>query len=102
MRVESVDNINFYGARARKLIEKVNNTRKLSDLKISFDELKGMYNEIGYDVFYKRGSHAVVHLTDEVNLPIVIPHKTKDMHPLDLKRFKYVIAGEFQKALDCH
>ena len=98
MRVESIDRINFYGARARKLIEKVKNAQRLGDLKISFEELKGMYNEIGYDVFYKRGSHAVIHLENGVNIPLVIPHKTKNVHPLDLKRFKYVLAGEFEKA----
>ena len=101
MRVDSVDSTNFYGARARKLIEKVNNTRKLSDLKISFEELKGMYNEIGYDVFFKRGSHAVIHLDNGVNIPLVIPHKTKNVHSLDLKRFRYVLAGEFDNAIDC-
>jgi len=91
----------FCGARSRKLIEKVQRTEKMDKLKVSFDELERMYNEIGYDVLYKRGSHAIVHVTDTINIPIVIPHKTKDVHPFDLVRFKYVLNGEFEKASQC-
>ena len=60
-----------------------------------------MYREIGYDVFYKRGSHAVVHLTDEIHIPIVIPHKKKNVSIFDLKRFKYILSGDIQCALNC-
>jgi predicted RNA binding protein YcfA (HicA-like mRNA interferase family) len=91
----------FESAKARKLIKKVNEAEKLDKLNITFNELESMYNELGYDVFYKRGSHAVVHLTEGVNLPVIIPHKRKNVHPFDLKRFKYVCAGDIEKALKC-
>ena len=95
------NNITFEGARSRKLIEKVRSAEKIGKLKITFEELEGMYNEIGYDVFYKGGSHAVVPITEDVNLPIVIPHKKNNVHVHDLKRFRYILAGEIDKALKC-
>ena len=106
MRVElsnisNLNNMAFSGARARKLIEKIKNMKKLEKADVSFDELKSMYNEIGYDVVYKRGSHAVVPITEDFNIPVVIPHKRKNVHPFDLKRFKYILTGEFDKAKDC-
>lgn len=91
----------FQGARARKLIEKINKTDKMDKLNISFEELKSMYKEIGYDVVYKRGSHAIVTVNDNINIPVVIPHKRKNVHPFDLKRFKYILKGEFEKAKKC-
>ena len=107
MRIELYQGYNhhsqvaFYGARARKLIPRINDMDKFDKVDISFDELKSMYNELGYDVVYKRGSHAVVSITDEINIPVVIPHKRKNVHPFDLKRFKYVMLEEFDKAKDC-
>ena len=96
----SNNHITFESAKARKLIETVKNAQKIDKLKINFEELEIMYKEIGYDIFYKRGSHAVIHLTDEINLPVVIPHKTKYVHPKDIKRFKYILTGEIQKAIN--
>lgn len=105
MRVEfyntEINNLSFCGARARKLIEKVNQAEKMDKLKISFDELKSMYQEIGYDVVYKRGSHAIVPINENLNIPVVIPHKQKNVHPFDLKRFKYIFLGDFDKAKNC-
>lgn len=98
---KETQSVNFESAKGRKLVEKVRNTKILDKLHISFDELELMYKELGYDVFYKRGSHAIVHLTENTNLPLVIPHKNKNVHPKDLKRFKYVLAGEINKALNC-
>ena len=97
----SANNTAFTSKRAQKLMEKVKNTEKLDKLHISFDELKSMYQEIGYDVVYKRGSHAIVPVTPDCNIPVIIPHKTKNMHPFDIKRFKLVLAGEFDKAKWC-
>ena len=91
----------FSGARARKLIKKVNDSEKMDKLKISFEELEAMYQEIGYDVIYKRGSHAVVPINENLNIPAVIPHRTKTVQPLDLRRFKYVLLGDFEKAKNC-
>ena len=94
-------NVNFSGARARKLIEKIKGVKKVDKLSISFDELKSMYNEIGYDIIYKRGSHAIVPINEKLNIPVVIPHKRKNVHPFDLKRFKYILTGQFDKAKEC-
>lgn len=93
-----INNTNFSGARARKLIEKIKNADKLDKLDISFNELKSMYEEIGYDVFYNRGSHAVVPVSEDFNIPLVIPHSTKNVTTIDLWRFKYVLNGEPEKA----
>jgi len=105
MRVEfnclGYNNQSFYGAKARKLINRINGLDKFDKVDISFDELKSMYKEIGYDVIYKRGSHAIVPVTNDINIPVVIPHKRKNVHPFDLKRFKYVLNGEFEKAKEC-
>ena len=95
------NNVIFTGAKAKKLISKLKNADKVDKLDISFDELKSMYREIGYDVVYKRGSHAIVPITEDLNISVVIPHKRKNMHPYDLKRFKYVLMGEFDKAKNC-
>ena len=96
----SNNQINFESAKARKLIDTVKNTQKVDKLKITFEELEIMYKEIGYDIFYKRGSHAVIHINDKINLPIVIPHKKNIINANDIKRFKYILTGEIQKALD--
>lgn len=106
MRVEFnnlayTNNVAFSSAKARKLIEKITCTERMDKLDISFDELKSMYQEIGYDVVYKRGSHAVVPITKDLNVPVIIPHKRKNVHPFDLKRFKYILKGEFEKAKKC-
>lgn len=105
MRVEfnyllPAGNIAFSSKKAQKLIEKVKDTERIDKLQISFDELKSMYKEIGYDVLYKRGSHATVTISKDLNIPVVIPHKRKNVHPFDLKRFKYILLGEIDKAKD--
>lgn len=92
------NNFTFASVKARKLIEKIKKTDNVEKLDISFDELKSMYQEIGYDIFYKRGSHAIVQISEEINIPVVIPHKRKNVHPFDLKRFKYILSGELEKA----
>ena len=60
------------------------------------------YNELGYDVLCKRGSHAVVPVTEKFNLPLVIPHGTKYVNPQDLKRLQFVINGQIDRALAVH
>ena len=97
----SANNIAFTSKRAQKLINKVKSAEKIEKVHISFDELKLMYKEIGYEVVYKRGSHAVVPVTEDFNIPVVIPHKRKTVLPFDLKRFLYVMSGEFDKAKNC-
>ena len=95
------NNVSFTSKRAQKLIEKIKGLEKMDKLQISFDELKSMYKEIGYDVLFKRGSHAIVPVSEDVNIPVVIPHKRKNVHPFDLKRFKYILLGQFDKAKEC-
>ena len=96
----SNNHITFESAKARKLIETVKNAQKIDKLKITFEELEIMYKEIGYDIFYKRGSHAVIHINDKINLPVVIPHKKNIINNKDIKRFKYILEGDIQKAID--
>jgi hypothetical protein len=91
--------LSFEGARSKKLIAKIKNATQLKKIAITFDELVNAYKEIGYDVFFKRGSHAVVPITDNCNIPLVIPHDDKYVSPYDLKRFRHVLNGEFEKAI---
>ena len=88
----------FEGAKSRKLIEKIKSAKQLKKLAITFDELVNAYKEIGYDVFFKRGSHAVVPITSEYNIPLVIPHGDKYVSPFDLKRFRFVLDGNYEMA----
>lgn len=92
------NNPSFYGAKSRKLIEKLMSMPKVDKCQITFDELEKMYNEIGYDVMMKRGSHAVIPVTDSINIPLVIPHGYKYVHKNDLKRFLLVKEGKFAEA----
>lgn len=89
----------FGSAKARKLIEKLTTSKQLKKEKITFDNLESTYNEIGYDVFRKRGSHAVIKLSNGINLPVIIPHGKKYVHPLDLKRFLLVSQNKIDDAL---
>ena len=88
----------FKGVKTRKLISKVENTKILNKLEITFDELERMYNEIGYDFIRKRGSHVTVHLTDNITIAVVIPHGKKYVHINDIKRFLLVKEGKFKEA----
>ena len=88
----------FSGAKSRKLIQKLMSMLKVDKCQVTFDELEKMYNEIGYDVMLKRGSHAVIPVTDSINIPLVIPHKDKYVHKNDLKRFLLVKEGKFSEA----
>ena len=101
---QSPSNPAFGSAKARKLIEKVlqadsNNFRGIN---ATFDDMVAAYNELGYDVILKRGSHAVIPITDHANLPLVIPHGSKYVHPLDLRRLRCVLRGDVEKALNVH
>lgn len=88
----------FEGAQSRKLIAKIESAKQLKKLSVTFDQLVNAYKEIGFDVFFKRGSHAVVPVSDEYNIPLVIPHGNKYVSPYDLKRFRYVLNGDYEKA----
>ena len=88
----------FESAKARKLITKIAQSKQLSKEKITFEELESMYNELGYNVLRKRGSHAVITTPNGYNIPLVMPHGHKHVSPLDLKRFILVQQNKFEEA----
>lgn len=92
----------FCGVKYQKLIDKVEHAEKLKKLNITFEQLERMYNEIGYDVIHKPGSHAIVNLTENINIHVPIPHKQKYVHFNDLKRFLLVKEGKFEEATRVH
>lgn len=88
----------FTSVKAQKLIAKLESAERLNRVEITFDELVRMYDEIGYYVYKKRGSHATVAVGDNVTLAIPIPHKNKYVNSNDLKRFLLVKQGKFKEA----
>jgi hypothetical protein len=97
---QNVTNYNptFSGAKSRKLIAKIESATLLKKVEITFDELERMYNEIGYDVLKKPGSHAIVCISETIHIPVIIPHNNKYVHINDLKRFLLVKEGKFVEA----
>ena len=93
---------NFKSVKARKLIEKIQSAKHLKHINATFEDMVAIYEELGFDVILKRGSHATVPLTENKNLPLVIPHGSKYVHPLDLKRLQFVLKGEIERALNTH
>jgi predicted RNA binding protein YcfA (HicA-like mRNA interferase family) len=105
MRIISINNSTitnsfptFLSSKSKKLIEKLEKAEQLNKVKITFDELERMYEEIGYYVIKKRGSHAIVNVTENLNIPVIIPHGRKHVHPNDLKRFLLVKEKKFKEA----
>ena len=96
---QPVTQFSFQGAKSRKFLDKLLKTDNLKNIKVSFGDMVAAYQELGYDVILKRGSHASIPITDKVNMPLVIPHGEKCVHPLDLKRLKLIAQGDIQKAL---
>ena len=89
----------FGSAKTKKLMEQILNAKDLKKVHLTFYDVVDIYSDLGYDVIMKRGSHAIVPITDKINLPVVIPHGSKYVHPCDIKRLRYIINGEIQKAL---
>ena len=88
----------FRGNSARKLIEGVKQAKLLNKVHYTFDEMVKIYEELGFDVVMKGGSHAVVNLGD-YNIPLVIPHRGEKYVSLaDIKRLKHVIDGNYEAA----
>ena len=92
----------FGSVKAQKLIEKIRNTKNIKNINVTFEDMVSVYKELGYDVIMKRGSHAVIPITEKVNLPLVIPHSSKYIHRHDIKRLQFVLNGEIEKALNVH
>ena len=91
------NSVSFGANTAPKLLKKVAEAKDIKKLKITFDEMAKMYNYLGYDVLMKRGSHAIVS-SGNVNFTLTIPHKDKVVHFKDIKRLKYIMAGDIEKA----
>lgn len=88
----------FCGNSPEKLIKYVLGAFSPKKTKIRFDEAVKIYNYLGYDVIFRSGSHAQIVIGDS-HLPLVMPHKDKVITAMDVKRLKYVIQGEIDKAL---
>lgn len=89
----------FCGNSPQKLIQKIMATENNKNVHITFDEAAKIYRYLGYDVLMKRGSHAIIPLTESKNLPLPIPHKDKYVGAYDIKRLKCVINGDIEGAL---
>lgn len=87
----------FCGKAQEKLIKKIMSSKNPKEWKFTFDELTSIYEHLGFDIVLKRGSHATVNIRG-TNIPIVIPHKDKYVHPNDIRRLKLVMAGEEKRA----
>ncbi len=92
---QSAKTPSFCGRAQEKLIKKLMASKNPKEWKYTFDEIKGVYEHLGYDVMYKRGSHAIVNVNG-TNVPLVIPHKDKYVSPMDIKNLKAVIRGEIK------
>lgn len=91
----------FQSRAAIKFLERVKTAKELKYVKATFDEVVRAYNELGYDVFHKRGSHAVIVISDNVRLSLVHPHGKKKglVTPTEIKKLRYVAQGEIEKAV---
>lgn len=92
----------FGSVKAQRFLERVKTAKSFQHFNATFEDMVSAYNELGYDVLCKRGSHAVVPVTEKVNLPLVIPHGTKYVNPQDLKRLQFVLNGQIDRALAVH
>ncbi len=90
----------FEGMKFIKLIETVKNTKSFRHFNMSFNDVAAIYQELGYNIIFKGGSHAIIPLTETINIPLVIPHSSKYVSPFDLKRLKYILNGEIDKTLN--
>ena len=88
----------FCGKTPKKLIDKINSTKDSKKVKLTFDEAVKIYQYLGYDVLFKRGSHAVVPVEENLNLLLVIPHKDKVISPTDVEKLRFVINGDIEGA----
>ena len=88
----------FGGVQTQKLIAKLEKAERINKMEITFDQLERMYNEIGFDVVKKRGSHASIQLTPEIIISVIIPHGKKYVNINDLRRFLLVKEGKYKEA----
>ena len=91
-------NPSFQGKTAKKLIDKLRQSQHVKKVHYTFDEAVKIYEDLGYDVLMKRGSHAIVRIGDW-NMPLVIPHKDKYVDFFDIKRLKCIVDGDIEAAM---
>ena len=94
--------LSFGSAKTRKFLETVSSAKYVKHINATFDDMVDAYNDLGYDVVLKRGSHAIVPLAEGKNLPLVIPHGRKFVSPLDIKRLQLVVNGDIDRAITIH
>ena len=94
---QNVSSLSFCGRAQEKLIKKIMSGNNPKEWKYTFNDIKGIYEHLGYDVMMKRGSHAIINING-LNLPLVIPHKDKYVNPNDVRRLKCVLSGDIDKA----
>lgn len=95
---QAVGTPSFCGRAQEKLIKKIMSSNNPKEWKYTFEDIKGIYEHLGFDVMMKRGSHAIVRING-TNLPLVIPHGDKYVSPMDVKRLKCLLLGDIDKAL---
>lgn len=98
---QNVSNPVFGANTPQKLIKKILSTPNDKHVKLTFDEAAKIYNYLGYDVLMKRGSHAIVPVNN-MNIPLVIPHKENHIAPKDIKTLRLIITGDIEKAQKIH
>lgn len=79
-----------FGGQKEKLMKKILTTREehLKKLPITFDEAVNIYSNLGFSIFLKRGSHAIVS-TPEGNFSLVMPHGSeKSIVATEIKRLR--------------
>lgn len=94
---QNVSSPSFCGKAQEKLIKKIIQSNNPKEWKYTFEDIKGIYEHLGFDVMFKRGSHAIVNICG-TNVPLVMPHKDKYVHPSDVKRLKFLLVGDIDKA----
>ena len=92
----------FEGAKSKKFLKEILNAKSLRKIKATFQDMIDAYKELGYDVILKRGSHAIVPVSEDFNIPLIIPHKDKCVSPFDIKRLKLVMLGKLEEAKNVH
>lgn len=88
----------FCGKSPKKLIDMILKAKDYKSTKLSFNDAAKIYEYMGCNVLLKRGSHASVTIAPGVNIPLVIPHGSKEIAPLDIKRLKFFLNGDIEGA----
>ncbi len=96
---QGVSSPSFCGRAQEKLIKKIMASSNQKEWKYTFDDIKGVYEHLGFDVVLKRGSHAIVNIEGK-NIPLVMPHGDKYVNPKDVRRLRCLLLGDLDKALN--